>query len=863
MSVTIRVKRGTATQWAARTTALLSGEIGYDLTNKITKIGDGTTLWASLPSIGSSGGTNTGDITFDGVQIIGAGTASGDGYGLGTIELVPDGDITSDQYLIIDPTAPNHIHIRAGGQQDNSSAQVYLGGERNNIEVSDPYRTVKINTKPNGTENTYGNSNEASNTQFIHTSTADIIVGDTVRLYTGGATYVVTAVTQDSPSAGFITVVADGLSFITGEAYVFTRDQGYNNQWTFGNDAKIYFPNGSIVESPMNEGHLTIYASTSSTLNGGYVEIAGGAANSDNKTGGTVNIIGGGVNGYNGTGGNVVLETVSSGKILLSGNGGEFLNDMSNPDNQIATMGDIADANSYTDLAIAGLSDTVDNGYIPIGQKATAGGVASLGLDGYIPDTQISPDIARDSEIITSYNDLTDKPNIALGAVKWTANHYLLPGGENTRYLAGDIVWDGGSIFVANFDNESLPTTNTQYWTNIGSGNRLNIDGRDIPNILWDNILNKPALFDGDYGNLTNKPSIPADVSDLTDTTSILVPFDSPIFTGTVTTDDLIVNGDFTINGQNFAASATSIVIEDNMVQLAHENAANTVDLGIVVAYNDGTAKHAGIVRDVSDNKWKLFKGVTTEPSTTVDFSEGSFDDLQVAGFTASSITVGDVSNTEIQYLNGLTGGIQEQLDAKLSTDAAAIIYLGKIEAGLTYAPKSSPTFTGTVTLPENTSGANLINIPNSALSNSSITINGSAVSLGGSTTIDALPSQSGNDGKYLTTNGTLASWGTIELSSKLNTSDFTYSTISIPVYSTIAELPDASSNHGRWAHVHGEGAMYFAHGGSWVQSAVYPSQSGQSGKFLTTNGTTTSWAEVSGGGGTAGADIMNIMEAW
>jgi hypothetical protein len=85
MAVTIRVKRGTATQWAARTTPLLSGEIGYDLTNKITKIGDGATLWATLPSIDSSGASNTGDVTFDGVQVIGAGTASGDGYGLGTL----------------------------------------------------------------------------------------------------------------------------------------------------------------------------------------------------------------------------------------------------------------------------------------------------------------------------------------------------------------------------------------------------------------------------------------------------------------------------------------------------------------------------------------------------------------------------------------------------------------------------------------------------------------------------------------------------------------------------------------------------------------------------------------------------------
>jgi len=70
---------------------------------------------------------------------------------------------------------------------------------------------------------------------------------------------------------------------------------------------------------------------------------------------------------------------------------------------------------------------------------------------------------------------------------------------------------------------------------------------------------------------------------------------------------NLVVDGDVTVNGGSFNASATSIVIEDNMVQLANQNSANTVDLGLVVAYNDGSAKHAGIVRDVSDAKWKLF----------------------------------------------------------------------------------------------------------------------------------------------------------------------------------------------------------------------------------------------------------------
>ncbi len=53
-------------------------------------------------------------------------------------------------------------------------------------------------------------------------------------------------------------------------------------------------------------------------------------------------------------------------------------------------------------------------------------------------------------------------------------------------------------------------------------------------------------------------------------------------------------------------------------------------------------------------------------------------------------------------------------------------------------------------------------NVTNAKLANSSITINGSAVSLGGSVTISGLPDQTGSAGEYLTTDGTNASWAPI-----------------------------------------------------------------------------------------------------
>jgi hypothetical protein len=152
-------------------------------------------------------------------------------------------------------------------------------------------------------------------------------------------------------------------------------------------------------------------------------------------------------------------------------------------------------------------------------------------------------------------------------------------------------------------------------------------------------------------GAVSTHASVTANVHGISDTSQIAFKnAANQTFTGNMEVDgNLVVDGNLTVNGNTFAASATTITIEDNMIQLAHQNAANTVDLGLVVAYNDGTAKHSGLVRDVSDNEWKLFRGVTDEPTTTVNFGQGTLDNLEMAnliaaGITASSATIGGVS---------------------------------------------------------------------------------------------------------------------------------------------------------------------------------------------------------------------------
>lgn len=68
--------------------------------------------------------------------------------------LNPDPSLNNDQYLIVEPTGTGDIHIRAGGVMDNSAASLRLGGEYNNVLVSDSGHYVAHFT---GMKDTSGN----------------------------------------------------------------------------------------------------------------------------------------------------------------------------------------------------------------------------------------------------------------------------------------------------------------------------------------------------------------------------------------------------------------------------------------------------------------------------------------------------------------------------------------------------------------------------------------------------------------------------------------------------------------------------------------------------------------------------------
>jgi len=192
--------------------------------------------------------------------------SSGDGYENDTIKIVPDSLLESDQYLIIDPTAPNHIHIRAGGVQDYSNAELILGGERAGVHVSDPAGDVWVQTKKEDYHWSWQNVNPNDGTTYITSSSmSEPDIGDfTVQ---NGIKYTITSVSRDEPNGNtaYMATGSNGelLNFVSLAYYTFTRDNG-NYAWRFeaidDAPALVLPPEEPVIVNMAVPGDITLSA---------------------------------------------------------------------------------------------------------------------------------------------------------------------------------------------------------------------------------------------------------------------------------------------------------------------------------------------------------------------------------------------------------------------------------------------------------------------------------------------------------------------------------------------------------------------------------------------------------------------------
>jgi hypothetical protein len=324
-----------------------TGSLTLPREGKIYGIGDGV-----------GGGDRYGYISWDG-------NSSGDGSGFNTMRLVPDlqGLEDLDQYIILDPTGgvPGHIHIRAGGTQDNSLAHLFLGGEHSNVKISaglNPPVTVMSNDNAwtfgtDGDLTVPGDIKSTANTSIIidggvlfanvTVQTVDSFGGGVWRMFISSSAY---------PTLGSIVQVGDTATTAWGTPITVTitsivQDIGagtwalHTNQdittgfffgpgtqtitinstqvktWTFSTDKSLTFPDGTKQTTAAQAFSFSVAADDSTqraVSNNELVKFIGaGGITTSSDAEGNITINGSG-------GGAYTAETFNTDQITLVGN---------------------------------------------------------------------------------------------------------------------------------------------------------------------------------------------------------------------------------------------------------------------------------------------------------------------------------------------------------------------------------------------------------------------------------------------------------------------------------------------------------------------------------------------------------------
>lgn len=310
---------------------------------------------------------------------------------------------------------------------------------------------------------------------------------------------------------------------------------------------------------------------------------------------------------------------------------------------------------------------------------------------------------------------------------------------------------------------------------------------------------------------------------------------------------DVEISGNLIVLGTETIINVDTLNIADPLLFLASNNSADIVDIGFVGHYNDGSDRHAGVIRHAGTKEFYVFDHYNVEPSgnvidlanndfRTANVNAGYFKGNLIAGsitvsnlsvstplgvpsggtgqssFTAGQILLGDGTNSVKQLAN--VSAVNSSLSANATVSNLTTDVYGRVTSFTTQAISGLTTSQGGTGQSSFTSGAILIGNGSGALetlSNTTFVATGTGASNSTitSVTVDAygrftaatftaisgLTTQQGGTGQNtFTTNGMLYgnASGPLQVTAAAGTSDQTFSNqimtvtnAGVPVWST------------------------------------------------------------------------------
>jgi len=118
---------------------------------------------------------------------------------------------------------------------------------------------------------------------------------------------------------------------------------------------------------------------------------------------------------------------------------------------------------------------------------------------------------------------------------------------------------------------------------------------------------------------------------------------------------DMEISGNLTVSGSLVTINVSTLSVTDSLIQLASNNTtSDTLDIGFFGSYqvSGGAHEHTGLFRDASTDTFKLFKGLQTPPTTTVDTADPTYQKGYLEAYFDSGAFVANSSAVSITANN-------------------------------------------------------------------------------------------------------------------------------------------------------------------------------------------------------------------